>query len=78
MDKENTFKAWLLSYKDLTPCYDEQEEIGQKSQSHMNQVSTKSKQSPCLHEGRVILAQGLTILSLVSQGERKQKTWPQR
>jgi hypothetical protein len=27
---------------------------------------------PCLHEGRVTLALGLTLLVLVSQGERKQ------
>jgi hypothetical protein len=30
----------------------------------------------CLHEGRVTLALGLTLLFLVSQGERKEKTWP--
>lgn len=39
MDKENMFKTWLLDYADLTPCYDEQEEMGgQKSQTRINQV----------------------------------------
>lgn len=39
MDKENMFKTWMLNYTDLTPCYDEQDEVGeQKSQIHINQV----------------------------------------
>ncbi|XP_031572375.1 atrial natriuretic peptide receptor 1-like [Actinia tenebrosa] len=47
MDKESMFKTWLLNYTDLTPCYDEQDEVGgQKSHIHINQFSTS--QTPTL------------------------------